>query len=61
MSPDPADTGAVPNTHEVMVSRLRENDLPETARIVRSNGKLIRVISARTMHRKERLRYEQEA
>ena len=25
------------------------------------NGKLIRVISARTMHRKERLRYEQEA
>ena len=24
-------------------------------------GKLIRVISARTMHRKERLRYEQEA
>ena len=28
---------------------------------LRSGGKLIRVISARTMHRKERLRYEQEA
>jgi len=28
---------------------------------LRSNGKLIRVISARAMHRKERLRYEQEA
>jgi hypothetical protein len=28
---------------------------------LRGNGKLIRVISARTMHRKERLRYEQEA
>jgi len=28
---------------------------------LRSGGKLIRVISARAMHRKERLRYEQEA
>jgi hypothetical protein len=28
---------------------------------LRGNGMLIRVISARTMHRKERLRYEQEA
>jgi uncharacterized DUF497 family protein len=28
---------------------------------LRSAGKLIRVISARAMHRKERLRYEQEA
>lgn len=28
---------------------------------LRSSGKLIRVISARPMHRKERLRYEQEA
>jgi uncharacterized DUF497 family protein len=28
---------------------------------LRGNGKLIRVISARSMHRKERLRYEQEA
>ncbi len=28
---------------------------------LRGDGKLIRVISARTMHRKERLRYEQEA
>jgi uncharacterized protein len=28
---------------------------------LRGGGKLIRVISARTMHRKERLRYEQEA
>jgi uncharacterized protein len=27
---------------------------------LRSSGKLIRVISARPMHRKERLRYEQE-
>ena len=28
---------------------------------LRGDGRLIRVISARTMHRKERLRYEQEA
>jgi uncharacterized DUF497 family protein len=28
---------------------------------LRGDGKLIRVISARAMHRKERLRYEQEA
>lgn len=28
---------------------------------LRGTGKLVRVISARTMHRKERLRYEQEA
>jgi hypothetical protein len=28
---------------------------------LRGNGKLIRLISARTMHRKKRLRYEQEA
>lgn len=28
---------------------------------MRGGGKLIRVISARTMHRKERLRYEQES
>ena len=28
---------------------------------LRSDGRLIRVISARSMHRKERLRYEQEA
>ena len=28
---------------------------------LRGNGRLIRVISARTMHRRERLRYEHEA
>jgi uncharacterized DUF497 family protein len=28
---------------------------------LRGDGRLIRVISARTMHRKERVRYEQEA
>jgi uncharacterized protein len=28
---------------------------------LRGNGRLMRVISARTMHRKERIRYEQEA
>jgi len=28
---------------------------------LRGDGRLIRVISARTMHRKERLRYEQES
>ena len=28
---------------------------------LRGGGRLIRVISARTMHRKERLRYEQES
>jgi uncharacterized DUF497 family protein len=28
---------------------------------LRGGGRLIRVISARTMHRKERVRYEQES
>ena len=28
---------------------------------LRGDGRLIRVVSARSMHRKERLRYEQEA
>ena len=34
--------------------------LLHTSFTLRDNNRLIRVISARTMHRKERLRYEQE-
>ena len=42
----------------------RRNDLVDAlsqALALRGDGRLIRVISARTMHRKERLRYEHEA
>ncbi len=48
-------------------SRFHALGRTETGRLLhisftlRDDGRLIRVISARTMHRKERVRYEQEA
>ena len=50
--------------HETRLHALGPTDagrLLHTSFTLRGGGKLIRVISARTMHRKERLRYEQEA
>jgi uncharacterized protein len=52
------------SSHEIRLHGLGQTDVGRLLHIsftLRSNGKLIRVISARTMHRKERLRYEQEA
>src|SRR5471032_726178 len=53
--------------HSVRESRLHALGRTDTGRLLhisftlRGDGRLIRVISARTMHRKERERYEQEA
>jgi len=53
--------------HSAREPRLHALGRTDTGRLLhisftlRGNGKLIRVISARTMHRKERIRYEQEA
>ena len=53
--------------HSTGETRLHALGRTDAARLLhisftlRGGGKLIRVISARTMHRKERLRYEQEA
>ena len=53
--------------HSAHEPRLHALGRTDTGRLLhmcftlRGNGKLIRVISARTMHRKERIRYEQEA
>ena len=53
--------------HSSREARLHALGRTEAGRLLhisftlRSGGKLIRVISARPMHRKERLRYEQEA
>jgi uncharacterized DUF497 family protein len=52
------------SSYEVRLHALGHTDAGRLLHIsftLRGNGKLIRVISARTMHRKERLRYEQEA
>ena len=52
------------SSYEVRLHALGHTDAGRLLHInftLRRNGKLIRVISARTMHRKERLRYEQEA
>ena len=52
------------SSHEVRLHGLGQTDAGRLLHVsftLRGNGKLIRVISARTMHRKERLRYEQEA
>ena len=52
------------SSYEVRLHALGHTDAARLLHIsftLRGNGKLIRVISARTMHRKERLRYEQEA
>ena len=51
-------------SYEVRLHALGHTDAGRPLHIsftLRRNGKLIRVISARTMHRKERLRYDQEA
>ncbi len=50
--------------YEIRLHALGHTDAGRLLHIsftLRGNGKMIRVISARTMHRKERLRYEQEA
>jgi uncharacterized protein len=53
--------------HSVREMRLHALGRTDAGRLLhvtftlRSDGRLIRVISARTMHRKERVRYEQEA
>ena len=52
------------SSYEIRLHGLGQTDAGRLLHVsftLRSNGKLIRVISARTMHRKERLRYEQEA
>ena len=52
------------SSYEIRLHALGQTDTGRLLHIsftLRGNGKLIRVISARTMHRKERLRYEQEA
>ena len=53
--------------HSVRETRLHALGRTDGGRLLhvtftlRDEGRLIRVISARTMHRKERVRYEQEA
>ena len=42
------------------LGRTDDGRLLHVSFTLRGDGKLIRVISARSMHRKERLRYEQE-
>src|SRR5262249_12442289 len=52
------------SSYEIRLHALGQTDAGRRLHIsltLRGNGKLIGVISARTMHRKERLRYEQEA
>lgn len=52
--------------HSILEVRLHALGRTDDGRLLhvsftlRGDGKLIRVISARSMHRKERLRYEQE-
>ena len=54
-------------SHSVREFRLQALGRTDDGRLLhvsftlRGDGRLIRVISARTMHRKERLRYEHEA
>ena len=53
--------------HSLNETRLQALGKTDTGRYLhitftlRNDGRLIRVVSARTMHRKERARYEQEA
>src|SRR5476649_495319 len=50
--------------HEIRLHALGHTDVRRLLHVsftLRSEGRLIRVISARAMHHKERLRYEQEA
>ena len=52
------------SSYEIRLHALGQTDAGRLLHIsftLRGDAKLIRVISARTMHRKERLRYEQEA
>jgi uncharacterized protein len=52
------------SSYEIGLHGLGQTDAGRLLHIsftLRGNGKLIRVISARTMHRKDRLRYTQEA
>jgi uncharacterized protein len=52
------------SSYEIRLHALGHTDAGRLLHIsftLRGNGKLIGVISARTMHRKERLRYEPEA
>ena len=52
------------SSYEIRLHALGQTDAGRLLHIsftLRGDGKLIRVISARTMHRKERLLYEQEA
>jgi uncharacterized DUF497 family protein len=52
------------SVHEIRLHALRHTDsgrLLHVSFTLRDEGRLIRVISARAMHRTERLRYEQEA
>ena len=52
------------SAHEVRLHALGRTDAGRLLHVsftLSSEGRLIRVISARTMHRKERLRYEQES
>ena len=52
------------SSYEIRLHGLGRTDAGRLLHIsftLRRNGKLIRVISARTMQRKKRLRYEQEA
>ena len=51
------------SAYEIRLHALGHTDAGRLLHIsftLRGNGSLIRVISARTMHRKERIRYEQE-
>lgn len=52
------------SAHEVRLHALGHTDAGRLLHVsftLRGDGGLIRVISARTMHRKERLRYEEES
>ncbi len=51
------------SVHEPRLQALGHTDVGRLLHVtftLRGEGRLIRVISARTMHRKERVRYEQE-
>jgi uncharacterized DUF497 family protein len=52
------------SSHEMRMHALGQTDVGRRLHVsftLRGDGRLIRVISARSMHRKERLRYEQES
>ena len=52
------------SVHEPRLHALGRTDVGRPLHVtftLRGDGRLIRVISARTMHRKERIRYEQES